>query len=378
MSSRPAALHSLVHSASTINSDDARVRELGKRYDEDYFLHQIGDINEPYVRDNSVWKAIFARVAQAIVTELSPKTVLDAGCGIGFLVQALRERGVDAFGIDISEYAIANATEEIRPFCEVASITDELTRRYDLIVCMEVLEHLPAHLASRAVENFTRHADSVLFSSTPEDFREPTHLNVQPTEYWVGLFGSRDFFRDVDFDASFVADHAILFRRITDLPNAVLRAYERRYWRTEKEIRELRSEAAETTRENGLAEEESDESRILRETVDDQLAQLEFLNERVETMKARQAELRGLLVEANEQLLRRDQELQVQGREEIRVRDHEIRWLSEVLRERDEEIEWLRGVQSELEGLQATRAWGLVSSWWRLRARLGSLLRIRS
>src|SRR5436190_1523662 len=104
MSSRPAALHSLVHSASTINSDDARVRELGKRYDEDYFLHQIGDINEPYVRDNSVWKAIFARVAQAIVTELSPKTVLDAGCGIGFLVQALRERGVDAFGIDISEY----------------------------------------------------------------------------------------------------------------------------------------------------------------------------------------------------------------------------------------------------------------------------------
>jgi SAM-dependent methyltransferase len=377
MSSRPAALHSLVHSDSTTNSDDARVRELGKRYDEDYFLHRIGNIDEPYVRDNPVWKAIFASVAQAIVTELSPKTVLDAGCGIGFLVQALRERGVDAFGIDISEYAIANAAEEIQPFCEVASITDELTRGYDLIVCMEVLEHLPAHLASRAVENFTRHADAVLFSSTPHDFREPTHLNVQPTEYWVGLFGSRDFFRDVDFDASFVADHAILFRRISDLPSAVLRAYERRYWRTEKEIRELRSEAADTTRENGLAEEESDESLALRQTVEDQQAQLEFLNERVETMKERQAELRRLLVEANEQLLRRDQELQVQGREEIRLRDEEIRWRSDVLRERDEEIAWLRGVQSELDGLRATRAWRLVSSWWRLRARLGSLLRIR-
>ena len=376
MSSRPAALHSLVHSASTINSDDARVRELGKRYDEDYFLHQIGDIDEPYVRDNPVWKAIFARVAQAIVTELSPKTVLDAGCGIGFLVQALRERGVDAFGIDISEYAIASAADEIRPFCEVASITDELTRGYDLIVCMEVLEHLPAHLASRAVENFTRHADAVLFSSTPHDFREPTHLNVQSTEYWVGLFGSRDFFRDVDFNASFVADHAILFRPISDLPSAVLRAYERRYWRTENEIRELRS--ANTTRENGLAEEESDESLTLRQTVEDQQAQLEFLNERVETMKERQAELRRLLVEANEQLLRRDQELQVQGREEIRLRDEEIRWRSDVLRERDEEIVWLRGVQSELDGLRATRAWRLVSSWWRLRARLGSLLRIRS
>ena len=83
-------------------------------------------------------------------------------------------------------------------------------------------------------------------------------------------------------------------------------------------------------------------------------------------------------MEANEQLLRRDQELQIRGREEIRLRDEEIRWRSEVLRERDEEIVWLRGVQSELDDLRATRAWRLVSSWWRLRARLGNLLRIRS
>jgi 2-polyprenyl-3-methyl-5-hydroxy-6-metoxy-1,4-benzoquinol methylase len=353
MSIRPVRPHSFVQSASAIDSDDLRVRELGKQYDEDYFLHRIGDMDEPYVRDNPTWKANFARVAQAIVTELSPKTVLDAGCGIGFLVQALRERGVEAFGIDISEYAIASTAEEIRPFCEVASVTDELTRGYDLIVCMEVLEHLPADLGSRAVESFMRHTDAVLFSSTPEDFREPTHLNVQPTDYWVGLFGSRHFFRDLEFDASFLADHAILFRRISELPTAVLRAYERRYWRTEKEIRELRSAAADST------------------------PQLHFLNERLQAMKERQAELRRLLVEANEQLLRRDHELQLQSREEIRLRDDKIRWLGDVLHQRDKEIEWLRGFQSELEQMHATRAWRLVSGWWRLRARLRKLLRRR-
>jgi 2-polyprenyl-3-methyl-5-hydroxy-6-metoxy-1,4-benzoquinol methylase len=364
MSIRPATPRSLVQPASAVDSGAAGVRELGKQYDEDYFLHRIGDMDEPYVRDNPAWKAIFARVAQAIATELSPKTVLDAGCGIGFLVQALRERDVDAFGIDISEYAIANAAEEVRPFCEVASVTDELTRRYDLIVCMEVLEHLPAQLASRAVDNFTRHTDAVLFSSTPEDFREPTHLNVQPTEYWVGLFGSRDFFRDVDFDASFVADHAILFRRISDLPNSVLRAYERRYWRTEKEVRELRTAAYDPA-----------SGRRLRGTDDGQHAERRFLEERLEAMKERHAELRRLLVEANEQLLRRDDELRIQRREQIRLRDEKIRWLGDMVHQRDQEIEWLRGLQSELDHIHATRAWRLVSGWWRLRARLRKLLR---
>jgi len=364
MSIRPATPRSLVQPAPGIDTGAVGVRELGKQYDEDYFLHRIGDMDEPYVRDNPTWKAIFARVAQAIVTELSPKSVLDAGCGIGFLVQALRERQVEAVGIDISEYAIANAAEEIRPFCEVASVTDELTRRYDLIVCMEVLEHLPAQLGAQAVENFTRHTDAVLFSSTPDDFREPMHLNVQPTEYWAGLFGSRDFFRDLDFDASFVADHAILFRRISDLPNAVLRAYERRYWRIEKEVRELRSAA-------------SGKAGGGRQTVEDQHAERRFLEERLEAMKERHAELRRLLLEANEQLLRRDQELQVQRREQIRLRDDEIRWLRDVLHQRDQEIEWLKGFQSELDHIHATRTWRLVSGWWRLRARLRRLLKRR-
>ena len=349
-----------------IETDDAELRELGKRYDENYFLHEIGDMDEPYVRDNPVWKAIFARIAQAIVTELAPKSVLDAGCGIGFLVGALRERGVEAFGLDISEYAIANAADEVRPFCEIASITDELTRRYDLIVCMEVLEHLPPHLAPRAVDNLTSHTDVVLFSSTPDDFRESTHLNVQPTEYWAGLFGSRDFFRDPDFDASFIADHAILFRRIREIPSDVLRAYERRYWRTEKELRELRRAGHHTRDEVAVAE---------PRTVDDERAYIEALHERLEAMRERQNELRSLLAEANEQLLRRDRELQLQVRGEIRLRDEEIQWLRGVVRQRDEEIEWLRGSQAELSRLQSTRAWRVVAAWWALRARAARLFR---
>jgi len=82
--------------------------------------------------------------------------VLDAGCAIGFLVEALRERGVDARGFDISEYAISQVPEHLQPYCTLGSITDEIDGRYDLITCIEVLEHLrlrPSALASRTCSN---------------------------------------------------------------------------------------------------------------------------------------------------------------------------------------------------------------------------------
>jgi 2-polyprenyl-3-methyl-5-hydroxy-6-metoxy-1,4-benzoquinol methylase len=114
-----------------------------------------------------LWQGYFGRIADLIGTELTSGTVLDAGCAIGFLVQALRERGIEAWGIDISEYAIAHVVDEVRPYCWVASVTDKLEYDYDVIVCIEVLEHLPPHLAPVAIANFARHTDSVLFSASP-------------------------------------------------------------------------------------------------------------------------------------------------------------------------------------------------------------------
>lgn len=212
--------------------------DLDRFYGAYYYEHCLG---EPYRRDNPTWARFFGRIADVLVSELRPATVLDLGCGFGFLVEALRDRGVSAWGIDISEHAIDRVREDVRPFCTVGSVTDPLDRDYDVIVCIEVLEHLEAELADVSVDNIAQHTDTVLFSSTPEDFREPTHLNVQPTDFWVELFARRGFFRDLDFDAGFVTPQAILFRRSGASAAAIARAYERWHWRTAVELRELRA-----------------------------------------------------------------------------------------------------------------------------------------
>ena len=147
------------------------------------------------------------------MSEIHPKRVLDVGCAKGFLVEALRDRGVDAFGIDVSEYAIGEVRPDIRPYCRVASAVDPFDRTYDLIVCIEVLEHLSEEDGRSAIANMCRSTNDVLFSSTPDDVVEPTHVNVQPRSWWIERFAEHGFPLDVDFDVSFIAAHAMRFRR---------------------------------------------------------------------------------------------------------------------------------------------------------------------
>jgi hypothetical protein len=105
-----------------------------------------------------------------------------------------------------------------------------------------VVEHLPPRLGREAIENLARHTDRILFSSTPDDFDEPTHVNVQPMDHWVEQFGGLGFFRSFDFDAAgIVAPHAMYLVRAGQTPVSVAREYERAYSRALEEINDLRS-----------------------------------------------------------------------------------------------------------------------------------------
>lgn len=237
-------------------------------YDAYYYAHGCG--GRAYGRDEE-WLRFFDSVAHNIVTGLQPDSVLDAGCAMGFLVEGLRSRGVEAFGVDISEYAIRNVYPEIRSYCWVGSILDPFPRRYDLIVSIEVLEHLPSQQAELAVRNFCRYSDRVLFSSTPLDYKEPTHLNVQPVEYWAELFAKEGFFRDVDFNADFLTPWAILFIKTQPSLHRLVRHYERSLWYLKQDNHARRELNMEQRQELALLEAKSRdlESRLatLQQTV---------------------------------------------------------------------------------------------------------------
>jgi hypothetical protein len=231
-------------------------------FDAYYFATGCG---RPYQRD-AEWLRFFGDIAGRVASDIQPKTVLDAGCAWGFLVEALREREVEAYGIDISDYAIRNVHPEIQPYCWVGSVAEPFPQKYDLIVCIEVLEHLSQAQAEGAVINFCRHSEDILFSSTPFDYKEATHFNVQPPEYWAELFARQGFFRDVDFDASFITPWAVRFRRKSEPLARMVRDYERRYFLLSKENADLRSLAVEMRAEiSALREQLEARERLVQE-----------------------------------------------------------------------------------------------------------------
>ncbi len=199
-----------------------------------------GGAPAPYRWGEKVWEELFAMMAREIAARLHPVSALDAGCAVGFLVKALQDRGVDAEGVDVSDFAIAQVPAEIRSRCRVGSITEELGRDYDLVTCIEVLEHLEPAEAPAAVANLCRHGRAVLFSSTPDHFDEVTHVNVRPSWYWASLFARSGFYRDGDFDASFVSPHAVLFRPAGSFSD-VAASYERWYWEARRELQAVRA-----------------------------------------------------------------------------------------------------------------------------------------
>lgn len=167
------------------------------------------------------WMTFFRNIARNIVSSLNPHTVLDVGCAFGYLVEALRELGVEAWGIDISNYAVEQSAECVRPYLYVQSAVDPLPstfpQKFDLIVSIEVLEHLHEEEMVRVLDRLVFYADKMLISASFSDFSEPTHFNVQPPAYWVRNFAERGFFESTIFDGSFLTPQTILVVRCPNM-----------------------------------------------------------------------------------------------------------------------------------------------------------------
>lgn len=257
-----------------------------------YYYEQYRD--QPYER-SPIWLDFFSQIADRIVVDIGPESVLDAGCAMGFLVEALRDRGVDAYGVDISEYAIQKVREDIRKYCWQGSLTDPLPRRYDLIVSIEVLEHLPPADGERAIENLCAHTDDILFSSTPIEYKDATHVNVRQPDYWAVLFGRHGLFHDVDCDLSYISVQAARFRRVSDPLHRVISPYERRLWQLlqdNRAVRELLGEQqvqlAQLTADLAAAKLELAERKQQLEAAQEQLRITQ------EQLRAAEAEIRTL------------------------------------------------------------------------------------
>ncbi len=149
-------------------------------------------------------------LAQLVRRHLLPDggRILEAGCAFGYLTRNLRRDGYAAVGCDLSGYCLAHGAPEVRGCLTAASV---LTLPYpdaafDLVICMEVLEHLPEELVPAAVAELRRVTRGPLLVSVPtygpDEFGHyGLHFHTDPenSDWWCDAVANRAFTRlDID------------------------------------------------------------------------------------------------------------------------------------------------------------------------------------
>ena len=227
------------------------MRDMSEIYNREYYKQYDVGVGKVDYEGSVYTEGFLTAVADYIVEGLHPKSVLDAGCAMGYLVAALRDRGVEAYGVDISEYAISKVREDIRPYCAAGSLTeplpDGLPKRYDLVVTIEVLEHLYEEDGKQAIHNLCALSDRIIFSSTPDDFTERTHVNVQQREYWARLFAAEGFFDDLGYRPTYLTAYASCFKKSGCLLRQI-EDYERNIRLADRELSQVTAQLAEAQR----------------------------------------------------------------------------------------------------------------------------------
>jgi len=134
-------------SGALANIDEAEISKFGSmaeiwwdRNGPFKILHDINPLRLDYIRRRA---------------ELFQRQVLDVGCGGGILSEAMAEAGAVVTGIDMAESALGAArihmAEKSLQICyrraTVEDLASELRGNFDIITCMELVEHVPDPLS---------------------------------------------------------------------------------------------------------------------------------------------------------------------------------------------------------------------------------------
>jgi len=149
------------------------------------------------------------KLAQYLQGTFAPKNALDVGCAKGFLCKALLKVGIDAYGCDISEFAVNNCEPEVKGRLKVADIRDGLpypNNNFDLVCSYSTLEHIEMEFLPYVASEIARLARNWAYISVPisldnenRPWGDPSHRTFMPVSYWISLFYSHGLLCDLRF-----------------------------------------------------------------------------------------------------------------------------------------------------------------------------------
>ena len=128
-------------------------RKFGKDFFDGHRVYGYGG----YHYDPKYWTPVVPDIMSHF--NLKPgMSVLDVGCAKGFLMHDLHEAGLEVAGIDISQYAVDNAMEDVKPFIEVGNAVELpfANESFDVVLSINTVHNLERDDCSKALREIRR------------------------------------------------------------------------------------------------------------------------------------------------------------------------------------------------------------------------------
>lgn len=182
------------------------------------------------------FRSNYQQLGQALVEVIDFETHLDVGCGQGLLISALSStHGKNCRGVEGSAAAVEFADACVREKISIATVEElTFTEQFDLVSCVEVLEHVAATNADAAVQFLTQSARKWLYFSAAIPGQGGTgHINCQPSIYWILAMRRHGFELALDECEAlrerivgmepcvWLPQNALIFRRARPLDNQI-------------------------------------------------------------------------------------------------------------------------------------------------------------
>jgi cyclopropane fatty-acyl-phospholipid synthase-like methyltransferase len=125
-------------------------------------------------------------------------SVLDFGCAKGYMVKAFRLLHREAWGVEVSKYALDNAPEDTKPFLSLIKPYAPISKRYDWIVAKDVFEHIPYDKIDEVLNNLFLTSRRGMFALipagdgseyyAPDSNKDTTHIIKEDLLWWADKF----------------------------------------------------------------------------------------------------------------------------------------------------------------------------------------------
>jgi len=129
-------------------------------------------------------------------------SVIDIGCGNGAWLKVFQENGIkQIYGYDYSDLPVDEYFVEKSKLITGIDFSKKevkVKERSDLVVCLELVEHLPKKNSKSFIRMLTECANVVLFSAAIPGQTGENHINEQLPGYWRSIFNSLGYI-EIDF-----------------------------------------------------------------------------------------------------------------------------------------------------------------------------------